>query len=95
MTRLVAAGDGILLTREPRPEDIQGSLTPFHVSNDPQHSLHKCTHYIIYVPANDYSHPNRIIYNMNNLKSLPLMWFVESILRYKLLDPVHLGLIPE
>ncbi|XP_014205885.1 BRCA1-associated RING domain protein 1 [Copidosoma floridanum] len=97
LSTLVAAGGGTIMTREPRPEDIQGLLTPFHTAHDPSHSLHKCTHYIIYIPDNDdvHSNSNRLIYNMRCLKSLPLMWFIESILRYKLLDPVDMGLITQ
>ena len=95
LVKLVAAGDGILLTREPRPEDIQGSLSPFHVAHNSKHSLHKCTHYVIYIPDDTKSNSNRIIYNMPTLKTLPLMWFIESILRFKLLDPIDLGLQPQ
>ncbi|XP_011504673.1 PREDICTED: BRCA1-associated RING domain protein 1-like [Ceratosolen solmsi marchali] len=89
--KLVAAGDGITLKREPKPEHIQGSVSPFHVAHDSKHSLHKCTHYIIYFDSN--SETNRMLYNMPFLKSLPFMWFVECILRYKLVDPVDLGLL--
>ncbi|KAJ8674287.1 hypothetical protein QAD02_005549 [Eretmocerus hayati] len=90
LVKLVTAGDGVSLTREPKPEDIQGSISPFHVAHDEQHSLHKCTHYIIYDP--DETSSTRIIYNMPKLKALPLMWLIESILRFKLIDPVDLGL---
>jgi hypothetical protein len=89
--KLVTAGDGIALKREPKPEDIQGSLSPFHVAHDSKHSLHKCTHYIIYFDSN--SKTNRMLYNMPFLKSLPFMWFVECILKFKLVDPVELGLL--
>lgn len=92
LTRLVSAGDGVILTREPKPDDIQGSLSPFHVAHDSQHSLHKCTHYIIYNPDNFNSLAHRVTYNMPCLKSLPLMWFIESVLRFKLIDPVDLGI---
>ncbi|KAL7297263.1 hypothetical protein TKK_0009663 [Trichogramma kaykai] len=93
LMKLIAAGDGVTLTREPKPEDIQGSLSPFHVAHDTNHSLHKCTHYIIY----DYAEgqPSRIMYNLPFLKTLPLMWLIESILRFKLLDPIDMGLLIE
>lgn len=92
LIKLVEAGDGIVLTREPKPDDIQGSISPFHVANDINHSLHKCTHYIIYIPDNCNLNFKRVMYNMAKLKTLPLMWLIESILRFKLLDPVDLGL---
>ncbi|XP_031784277.1 venom acid phosphatase-like isoform X1 [Nasonia vitripennis] len=92
LMRLVSAGDGVSMTREPKPEDIKGSLSPFHVAHNPRHSLHKCTHYIIYNPDNLNSLSHRVTYNMPFLKSLPLMWFIESVLRFQLIDPVDLGI---
>ncbi|XP_058796730.1 BRCA1-associated RING domain protein 1-like isoform X2 [Phymastichus coffea] len=93
LMKLVAAGDGKVLPREPKPDDVQGSLSPFHVANNPKHALHKCTHYIIYMPENNQPIANRIMYNMPMLKTLPLMWFIESILRFELIDPVDMGLV--
>lgn len=97
LIKLVYVGDGIVLKREPKPEDIQGSLSPFHVAGNDKHSLQKCTHYVIYVPRDSKDSPDSSfirphMYNMSFLKTLPLMWFIESILRFKLLDPIDLGL---
>lgn len=92
LIKLVEVGGGVVLSREPKPEDIQGSLSPFHVAHDPSHSLHKCTHYVIYVPTESSSSFNQIMYNMSFLKTLPLMWFIESVVRFKLIDPVDFGI---
>lgn len=94
LMKLVAAGEGVILTREPKPDDIQGSLSPFHVADNPKHPLHKCTHYIIDIPKdNNEPDSNKLRYNMPMLKTLPLLWFIESILHFKLIDPVSMGLM--
>ncbi|XP_043665095.1 BRCA1-associated RING domain protein 1-like isoform X2 [Vespula pensylvanica] len=89
--KLIKAGDGIILNREPNPEDIKNlkQYIPFHVAHNPHHPLYKCTHYIIY-PA-ETSEP-LIIYNMPHLRSLPLLWLIESIEKFTLLNPSYIGL---
>lgn len=91
LIKLVKAGEGTILTREPNPEDLNYmlQLIPFHVANDTSHPLHKCTHYIIYMPGK--SEP-LIKYNMPHIKSLPLVWLIECIEKFTLINPVHLGL---
>lgn len=80
------------MKREPNPENIkdQGLFIPFHIANVPTHSLYKCTHYIIYVPERD---EPRIKYNMPHIKTLPLIWLIECIEKFTLIDPLHLGLL--
>lgn len=91
LVRLVKEGEGTVLTRKPDPEDLIGvsQMIPFHVANNLSHPLHKCTHYIIYVPGK--SEPV-IKYNMPHIKSLPLIWLIECIEKFTLVDPTHLGL---
>ncbi|XP_053975849.1 BRCA1-associated RING domain protein 1-like isoform X1 [Hylaeus volcanicus] len=92
LLKLVREGNGSVLTREPRPDDIKGEeqIIPFHTANEPSHPLYKCTYYIIYVPGRD---EPRVKYNMPHIKTLPLLWLIESIERFTLVDPSHLGLL--
>lgn len=85
-------GGGIILKREPNPEDIKTKeqFVPFHIANEPNHSLHECTHYIIYIPEKD---EPRIKYNMPHIKTLPLIWLIECIEKFTLVDPLQLGLL--
>ncbi|KOC70454.1 BRCA1-associated RING domain protein 1, partial [Habropoda laboriosa] len=89
---LVQEGEGKILKREPKPEDINNKeqFIPFHVANNPSHTLYKCTHYIIYVPGRE---EPRIKYNMPHIKTLPLMWLIECIEKFTLVDPSELGLL--
>lgn len=91
LIRLVKAGDGTVFTREPNPEDLKDMMQviPFHVANDLSHPLYKCTHYIIYMPGKD---EPRIKYKMPHIKSLPLIWLIECIEKFTLINPAHLGL---
>ncbi|CAK9815695.1 BRCA1-associated RING domain protein 1 [Anthophora plagiata] len=92
LTTLVQEGGGKILKREPRPEDTDSKeqLIPFHVANNPSHSLYKCTHYIIYIPGRD---EPRLKYNMSRIKTLPLMWLIECVEKFTLIDPLQLGLL--
>lgn len=91
LTKLILEGDGTILNREPDPELIQKPpRIPFHVSRDLTHSLHRCSHYIIYVPQKD---EPEMKYNMPHMKSLPLIWLIESIEQFELLDPAYIGII--
>ncbi|XP_011879954.1 PREDICTED: BRCA1-associated RING domain protein 1-like isoform X2 [Vollenhovia emeryi] len=91
LVRLVKEGEGTVLTRKPNPEDLEdmSQLVPFHAANDLCHPLHKCTHYIIYVPGKG---EPPIKYNMPHIKTLPLIWLIECIEKFTLVDPAHLGL---
>ncbi|XP_043493997.1 BRCA1-associated RING domain protein 1-like isoform X2 [Polistes fuscatus] len=91
ITELINAGDGTVLIREPNPEDIKDKeqCIPFHIACNPRHPLFKCTHYIIYAPGND---EPRIKYNMSHIKSLPLIWLIECIEKFTLLNPSYIGL---
>ncbi|KYM76519.1 BRCA1-associated RING domain protein 1 [Atta colombica] len=93
LIRLVKEGEGTVLTRQPDPEDLKdiSRVIPFHTANDSSHPLHKCTHYIIYVPGRKTGEP-LIKYNMPHIKSLPLIWLIECIEKFTLVDPAHLGL---
>lgn len=91
LVRLVKEGEGTVLTRKPDPEDLidMSQMIPFHAANNLSHPLHKCTHYIIYVPGKG---EPLIKYNMPHIKSLPLIWLIECIEKFTLVDPTHLGL---
>ncbi|XP_024867584.1 BRCA1-associated RING domain protein 1-like [Temnothorax curvispinosus] len=91
LVRLVKEGEGTVLTREPDPEDLKdmSQVIPFHAANDLFHPLHKCTHYIIYMPGKG---EPRVRYKMPHIKSLPLIWLIECIEKFTLIDPAHLGL---
>lgn len=88
LSKLITEGEGTVLNREPDPELIQTyKEIPFHVSRDLTHPLHRCSHYIIYVPGHD---EPVIKYKMPHVKSLPLIWLIESIEQFELLDPAYL-----
>ncbi|EZA58385.1 BRCA1-associated RING domain protein 1 isoform X2 [Ooceraea biroi] len=91
LIKLVKEGEGTVLMREPNPEDLNdmSQLIPFHIANDSSHPLHKCTHYVIYMPGKG---EPLIKYNMPHIKSLPLVWLIECIEKFTLINPVHLGL---
>ncbi|KAI4484882.1 hypothetical protein M0802_012991 [Mischocyttarus mexicanus] len=91
LTKLINAGGGTILSREPNPEDIKNKeqYISFHTACNPRHPLYKCTHYIIYAPGND---EPRIKYNMSHIRSLPLIWLIECIEKFTLLNPSYLGL---
>lgn len=92
LIKLVKAGDGVILGREPRFEDSANLPPPHHLLNKEDHPLYRCTHFIIYVPAiRKSSNKEKIIYNSATLKSLPLKWFIESITKFELLDPAEVG----
>lgn len=92
LVALVREGDGTVLKREPDPEDINAEeqLIPFHVANEPNHPLYKCTHFVIYAPGRD---EPRVKYNMLHIKTLPLMWLFECVEKFALVDPSQLGLL--
>ncbi|KMQ96512.1 brca1-associated ring domain protein 1-like protein [Lasius niger] len=91
LIQLVTTGEGTVLSRQPNPEDLKDMMPviPFHIANDSTHPLHKCTHYIIYMPGKG---EPRIKYKMPHIKSLPLIWLIECIEKFTLVNPAHLGL---
>lgn len=91
LIQLVKAGEGTVLSREPNPEDLKDvtQVIPFHIASDSSHPLHKCTHYIIYMPGKG---EPRIKYKMPHIKSLPLLWLIECIEKFTLVNPAYLGL---
>lgn len=91
LIRLVKAGEGTVFSREPNPEDLKDmtQVIPFHIASDSSHPLHKCTHYIIYMPGKG---EPRIKYKMPHIKSLPLIWLIECIEKFTLVNPAYLGL---
>lgn len=89
LATLVSEGGGTVLKREPNPSDINENVVPIQIANEPNHSLYRCTHYIIYTPARN---EQRVRYNMKHIKSLPVVWLIECIEKFALLDPVQLGL---
>ncbi|XP_046424438.1 BRCA1-associated RING domain protein 1-like isoform X4 [Neodiprion fabricii] len=92
LSKLITEGEGKVLNRKPDPESIQTyEEIPFHVGRNVSHPLHRCSHYIIYVPGMD---EPQIKYNMSHIRSLPLIWLIESIEQFKLLDPAEIGIIP-
>ncbi|XP_046593020.1 BRCA1-associated RING domain protein 1 isoform X1 [Neodiprion lecontei] len=92
LSKLITEGEGKVLNRKPDPESIRTyEEIPFHVGRNVSHPLHRCSHYIIYVPGMD---EPQIKYNMSHIRSLPLIWLIESIEQFKLLDPAEIGIIP-
>lgn len=90
LINLALAGEGQILKRQPRPGDItDNDIVPFHVSEKPDHPLYKCSHFIIYSPGKD---EPKVQYRFDNLKALPLLWFIESIEKFQLMDPVNYGM---
>ncbi|XP_048507115.1 BRCA1-associated RING domain protein 1-like isoform X1 [Athalia rosae] len=90
LAHLITEGEGEVLKREPDPELIQSHREiPFHVGGDLKHPLHKCSHYIIYAPGKG---EPAIKYNMDHIKSLPLIWLITCIEHFELLDPAFIGI---
>lgn len=91
LIKLVKEGGGMVLTREPDPEDVKNvsRRLPFHTASNLSHPLHMCTHYIIYVPGKN---EPAIKYKMPHIKSLPLIWLIECVEKFTLVDPALLGL---
>ncbi|XP_051156484.1 BRCA1-associated RING domain protein 1-like [Leptopilina boulardi] len=87
LVQLCLEGGGCSLSREPNPEGITDQRIPFHVG-DENHPLHNCSHYIIYSPGKD---EPRVKYNMPHIKTLPLVWFIECIEKFTLVDPAIFG----
>ncbi|XP_078042407.1 BRCA1-associated RING domain protein 1 isoform X2 [Augochlora pura] len=91
LEKLIKCGSGTILKRQPDPEHLKKEdIIPFHVASNPSHSLYKCTHYIIYALGRD---EPRVKYNMPHLKSLPLVWLIECIDKFTLVDPLCLGIL--
>lgn len=73
-----------MLNREPTPSNIPAQRPfPFHASRDSP--LSACAHFIIYQEDVRVPQPK---YDMAELKSLPVAWLWESIINFKLIDPV-------
>ncbi|XP_011144760.1 BRCA1-associated RING domain protein 1 isoform X1 [Harpegnathos saltator] len=91
LVKLVKEGEGTVLIREPKPEDLNDAsqMIPFHTADDSSHPLHRCTHYVIYIPGKG---EPLIKYMMPHIKSLPLIWLIECIEKFTLVDPAFLGL---
>lgn len=91
LVKLVNEGEGVVLSREPDPEKLKymPDLIPFHIANDESHPLYKCTHYVIYMPGKG---EPRIKYKMSHIKTLPLIWLIECIEKFTLVNPADLGL---
>ncbi|XP_051154458.1 BRCA1-associated RING domain protein 1-like [Leptopilina boulardi] len=89
LVQLCLEGGGCSLSREPNPEGITDQRIPFHVG-DENHPLHNCSHYIIYSPGKD---EPRVKYNMPHIKTLPLVWFIECIEKFTLVDPALFGIV--
>lgn len=90
LVQLCKEGGGCSLTREPNPEGISDQRIPFHVVDNVNHPLHNCSHYIIYSPGKD---EPRVKYNMPHIKTLPLVWFIECIEKFALVDPALFGIV--
>ena len=91
LIRLVNNGGGSTLSREPNPEDAQEvKRIPFHVAHNEQHPLYNCSHFIIYSPGKE---EPRMKYNMPHIKTLPLVWLIECIEKFTLVDPALFGIM--
>ena len=71
--------------REPDPENLPGiELTvPLHATNDS--SLCRTSHVILYQSGG--KREPVIKYKMEHVKTLPVSWFTQSILRHQLIEP--------
>jgi len=80
---LIKYGGGVLLSREPRPEDIpeKERTVPYHTTH--RSDLEHTSHYIIYGEAK----APALKYNMLHIKTLSVEWLVGCIANFKLLDP--------
>ncbi|XP_026286770.1 BRCA1-associated RING domain protein 1-like [Frankliniella occidentalis] len=81
---LVKSGGGIVLTRQPDPEAIPAKeqTVPYHAPRDGP--LTATSHIILYSPGK--GEPD-MKYNMKHCKTLPMEWFIHSVVNWCLLDP--------
>ena len=84
LTLWIKNGCGTILTRMPNPEAISPSKSvPYHAN--PSGKLSHCSHFVLYDPGAK-TQPS-ILYNMNHLKTLPVLWLVACLENFALVDP--------
>lgn len=75
--KLIEAGGGEVVKREPTPSSATSCLSAFHLLQHPD--LRNCMNYIIF----DDREPPQLLYNMKELHHKSSRWLVESIIRYR------------
>ncbi len=81
---LVKSGGGVILTRQPDPEAIPANenTIPYHAPRDG--SLTATSHIILYAPGKG---EPEMKYNMKHCKTLPVEWFIQCVVNWRLIDP--------
>jgi hypothetical protein len=89
--RAISAGDGMLLNREPNPDQVDPLDDPvrFH-AQDPTHPLILTSHVILFSGGNE----PPIKHNYEHVKSLSVDWLIQSVLNFKLMDPEAFKALP-
>jgi len=82
---LIQSGNGVVLSREPDPENIPSEecTVPYHASCSS--SLARCSHYIIYRTGKN---EPKLKYNMAHIKSLSVQWLFDCMESFDLKEPV-------
>lgn len=84
LTALIKIGGGIVLTRQPDPEAIPARETtvPYHAPRNS--AIVSTSHFILFSPGKG---EPELKYNMTHCKTLPVEWFINCVLNWRLLDP--------
>jgi len=83
--KLIRLSGGKYVTREPNPENLAGEAgcVPHHAEHDS--ALRTTSHIILYLEGGKREPP--IKYKMEHIKTLPLIWFIQSVIQHRLLEP--------
>jgi len=85
LQRLINLSGGIYISREPDPENLGGEAgtVPHHAQDGSP--LGRTSHIILYQEGG--KREPQVKYKMEHIKTLPLTWFIQSILQHRLLSP--------
>jgi len=85
LQKLINLSGGMYINREPNPENLggEGGTVPHHANEG---SLLRRTSHIILYQEGGKREP-LVKYKMEHIKTLPLTWFLQSILQHRLLSP--------
>jgi len=83
--KLIVLSGAKLVNREPNPENIPSAeqTVPHHAEHESD--LSHTSHIILYQEGG--KREPQLKYKMNHVKTLPLAWFIQSILQHRLLQP--------
>ena len=85
LQKIISLSGAKLVHREPNPENLPaGEQTVPHYAEEGS-ALSRTSHVILYQEGG--KREPLVKYKMEHVKTLPLTWFLQSILQHRLLDP--------